>query len=817
MSAPPKNRPALAIACLSASLFLQEVLLTRLFSVILYHHFAFIAISVGMLGLAAGGVRVALWPERFTAESAREDTRKAAIRFAGCAVGALAILAQLGLSPDRYTVWRALGVGFVYIVSFIPFYFGGVAIALIFTHSRKDFAKLYAIDLVAAGGSGLLVAPMLSAFGAPSALLLASLVAALGGVVAFSTTSSREKKLGVIVLGVIAFAFIGDRAFGLMRVRWAKEVEHAKPSFEAWNAISRLAVYDESFGPWALGTKYAGPAPEGRLMDIDASAATPILHGMTGPGVEHLDAELTAVGYVASPHDHSLVIGAGGGRDVLCALRSGMKHVDAVEINPIIANDVMRGKFQEYSGGIYVDPRVTVHVMDGRSFVRGSHDHFDVIQASLVDTWASTAAGAFALSENNLYTLEAVTEYIDHLSPDGVLTLIRWQGPEVYRLIVMVNAAARSLGITDVGSHLAILETPNTPRPYVTVTNLLFRKSAWDAATVKKLEDKAEATGFTWVQHPLHAVPGRTSEIARAADPLAEASRTEQYELSPSTDDWPFFFYRPRHRFFADVIESPKRLYYDGPYLLAEIFLLSALLAFACLLLPLWKRGRRALTTAPKTAVALGSYFVCIGIGFMFLEVSMMQRFVLFLGHPTYALTAVMVALLLGAGAGSGLAGKYGGGDHGVPRGFYAGALTAAAIAVSAVLHPAVFSATQQMSFVMKIILTQVLVLPLGVLMGTLMPLGVARLTKVAPALVPWAWGVNGFASVVGSCLAVLLSMSYGFSTTFHLAAGCYGAAAVFAFVAFRGTPSAAHVADAAAESNGDALPSGSAPQTLIT
>ncbi len=790
-----KNRPALAIACLSASLFLQEVLLTRLFSVILYHHFAFIAISVGMLGLAAGGVRVALWRERFTEASAGEDTRKAALRFAACAVGALVILAQMGLSPGRYTVWRALGVAFVYVISFIPFYFGGVAIALVFTHSRKEFAKLYAIDLGAAGASGLLVAPLLTMFGAPSALLLASLVAALGGVLAFSTTSAREKKLGWIVIGVVLLAFVGDRSFGLMRVRWAKETEHAKPSYEAWNAISRLAVYDEAFGPWAVGTKYKGPPPEGRLMDIDASAATPILHGMTGPGVEHLDAELTAIAYVASPHDHSLVIGAGGGRDVLCALRSGMRHVDAVEINPIIANDVMRGRFQEYSGGIYVDPRVTVHVMDGRSFVRGSHDHFDVIQASLVDTWASTAAGAFALSENNLYTLEAITEYIDHLTGDGVLTLIRWHGPEVYRLIVMVDAAARALGIKDVGSHLAILEVPS-----VHVTNLLFKRSPWDAASAKKLDDKAEATGFTWAHHPLRDVGGRTTEIARAESPFAEASRTESYELSPSTDDWPFFFYRPEHRFLAAAIEEPKRLYNDGPYLLAEIMVLSAGLAFGCLLLPLWKRGRQALATAPKVAMAMGSYFVCLGIGFMFLEVSMMQRFVLFLGHPTYALTAVMVALLLGAGAGSHIAGRFATKRASMPHAFYAGLLAAGAIALSAVAHPAVFAATQHMSFITKIVLTQLLVLPLGVMLGALMPLGVARLTSMTPALVPWAWGVNGFASVVGSCLAVLLSMSYGFSTTFHLAAACYGAAALFALVAFKGTPvSADDVATTAA------------------
>lgn len=179
----------------------------------------------------------------------------------------------------------------------------------------------------------------------------------------------------------------------------------------------------------------------------------------------------------------------------------------------------------------------------------------------------------------------------------------------------------------------------------------------------------------------------------------------------------------------------------------------------------------------------------------------MMQRFVLFLGHPTYALTAVMVALLLGAGVGSHVAGRFvakrealaaKAKDAGVPPSFVAGMLAAGAIGISAVAHPAVFAATQHMSFITKVLLTQALVLPLGVVLGALMPLGVARLTRLTPALVPWAWGVNGFASVVGSCLAVLLSMSYGFSSTFRLAAACYGAAALFALVAFRGTPSVA-------------------------
>ena len=794
-NAAPRVRPLLAIAGFSGAIFLLEVLLTRIYSVTLYHHFAFVAVSVGMLGLAASGVRVALAPERFTAESAPRDIPAAGLRFAISTLIAVALLVQVGLSP-KYTWLRAVAILFIYAVSFVPFYFGGIAVTLLLTHNRGKFASLYATDLMAAGLGGLLVVPLLGAIGGPSGVAAAALLAAVASIAAFPDPEPRLRKNARIVAGLCVLAIVGDQSLGLLRVRRPKEQEQGTVLYEAWNALSRVAVYDTPMQPWAVGPKYKGQIPAGIQMDIDASAATPILSSDASAS-DYLRYELTAAAYAVAPIGHSLVIGAGGGRDVLTGLIFGAKNVDAVEINPIIANDVMRGRFLKMSGGVYVDPRVNVHVGDGRTFVRRSADKFDVIQLSLVDTWAATAAGAFALSENNLYTQQAIGEYIDHLNPDGVLTLIRWSGADIYRMIVMVEAAARAAGIQDPARHIAIVECPHTPEPSISVANLLFRKSPFDAETVARLAVKADEAGFTFAHDPLRPLPGRTSEITRAADPVAEAGKTEFYELRPSTDDWPFFFYRPRPSFFGGIIESPRRLYTEGPYLVAEILLLALVLGFCCLLLPLWKRGREALRTDPRTTMLGGLYYVCLGMGFMFIEVSMMQRFVLYLGHPTYTLTAVMAGLLVGAGFGSGIAGrlrKGGANSYAMPI----GALVAGGVIIgSGVIHPAVFESTQHLGFYTKIGITELLVLPIGAALGTLMPLGISSLSERTPALVPWAWSVNGFASVIGSCVAALLSMTYGFTVTFRLGAACYVFAAIAA-LAFRTQAPAGAVASSA-------------------
>jgi SAM-dependent methyltransferase len=778
-SAPPR-RPALAVAGLSASIFLLEVLLTRIFSVTLFHHFAFAAISMGMLGLAAAGVRVALAPARFSAPRADADVAAAATLFGLTTLAALLVLVRLGVYPV-FSWDRVARIALIYAVCFVPFYFGGLGLSLIFAHERERFGRLYACDLAAAGLAGLLVFPVLRALGAPAAVVAGATLASLAALAAYPALAAPRRAAAWSVVVLAALLVAGDGAWGWLRLRDPKQAGERRVLFEAWNALSRVAVYDEPMGPWSLAPTYRGPIAPGLLMDIDAAAATAIVPSRAGEGNRYLLYEMTAAAHVIAPKGRALVIGSGGGRDVLAALLAGARQVDAVEINPIIVNDVMRGRFRAISGGLYDDRRVSVHVGDGRSFVRRSRDRYDLLQLSLVDTWAATAAGAFALSENNLYTREAVEEYVQHLTPDGVLTLTRWAGGETYRLVILVEAAARALAISDPARHVAVIQHRAAPGGENVATTLLFRRSAFDEATAARLRDHVAACGFVWLHDPLLELPGRTSQIARATDPLAEARRTEQYELTPSSDDRPFFFYRPRP-FLAGLLEAPSRLFVEGQYLVAFVLAFSAALGVAFILLPLWRSGGGALRAAARPALEVVPYFVALGLGFMLVEVSLMQRFVLYLGHPTHALTAVLAGVLVGAGLGSALAGRLG---APAPAAF----AVVAVILLVGVAQPPVFAATQGASLAAKLVLSEALVLPLGAALGTLMPLGIARLTREGPVLIAWAWGLNGLASVVGACAGALASMSFGFAATYRLGALCYVVAGVSAWRWRSGSP----------------------------
>ncbi|MBM4341798.1 MAG: hypothetical protein FJ100_00270 [Deltaproteobacteria bacterium] len=780
MDSTAPRRPALAVAGIAASIFLLEVLLTRLFSVTLYHHFAFAAISIGMLGLAAAGVRVSLAPGRFTAERADGDIQRSGLLFAATTVGALMLLVRYGVSLD-FSWKRLLILACVYAVGVVPFYFGGLVLTLLFTHHRAQFARLYAADLAAAGVAGLLVVPLLVSLGGPAAVVASALC---GPVCLFLAYPAMHKRERLATLGVVAacLALVGlDLAAGTLHLKKPKGRIGDVVLFEGWNALSRIAVYEQPMGPWALGPNYKGPVVTGHMMDIDASAATPVMPKSGPEGHEFLRYELTAVGYHGAPKGRGLVIGAGGGRDILTAFMHGMQRVDAVEINPLIANAVMRGQFAEYSGRLYERPDLTVHVQDGRTFVRRSKDRYDTIQLSLVDTWAATAAGAFAASENNLYTRQAIEEYVGHLTPDGVLMMIRWEGDEVVRLLTMMHAAAKNLGIANPAAHIAILSSHHTGSESARAANVLFRRSPFDETAVQALRDQAQKAGFDWLHDPRRPTPTRYAEIARADDPVANASRDQHYELRPSTDDWPFFFYRPHHDTLGTLIKHPTVLMLNGEFMLLEMLILAIVLGSACLLLPLWRGGRAALGANPGAALRAMPYYLGLGIGFMLVEVSMMQRFVLYLGHPTHALTAVLAGLLVGAGLGSFFAARFTRGDVGArPKTVaVAAAVAVVVLLVSNALHGWVLEASQEAEFAVKVAVTLVLVGVIGFVLGMLMPLGMSRLAATAPRLVPWAWGLNGFASVVGSCAAALCCMSFGFAATFLAGAAVYALTAL--------------------------------------
>ena len=469
----------IGIGAVSGALLMTELALTRIFSVTMYYHFAFLAISIALFGLSASGVLVYVLRRRLADVSTARLLTFGALLHAAATLIALACLVRIRVGLN-YSLRNLVLMLSIYLLAALPFLSGGAVISTAFARLTTRINLLYAADLIGAAAGCLALIPLLNTFGAPGVVLVAAALS-LAAAMSFTGAGSRARvaamSAAVLVIPLVA-QLAGAHPFD---VRDTKGHEGDRVLFSKWNSFSRIAVYDRAHGDWSLSPKFTGSRGESRFMDIDSAASTPILKGTGRPAdADYLRYELTAIAYqlVERPAGFSaLVIGPGGGRDLLSALVFGATHVDGVEINPIIVRDVMLGRFRDYSGNLYADPRVSIHVDDGRSFVRRSTGRYDVIQASLVDTWAATAAGAYTLTENSLYTAEAFGEYLDHLTDTGVLTITRWVFDGL-RLVSLAQEACAARGL-DPARHIAIVR-------YDRVATFLLKKQhpppRWDAS-----------------------------------------------------------------------------------------------------------------------------------------------------------------------------------------------------------------------------------------------------------------------------------------------------------------------------------------------
>jgi spermidine synthase len=519
-------------------------------------------------------------------------------------------------------------------------------------------------------------------------------------------------------------------------------------------------------------------------MDIDSAASTPILRLDTDlANAQYLRYELTALAYqLKDPGFSALVIGPGGGRDLASALVFGASRVDGVEINPIIANDVMRGQFREYSGGIYANPRVTIAVDDGRSFVRRSTRRYDVIQASLVDTWAATAAGAYTLTENTLYTVDAFDDYLDHLTDNGVLTITRWVFDGL-RLVSLAQEACARRG-WPVADRLMIVR-------HERVATFMLKGSAFTASETARVRDAARRLGFEVLYAPgtVTRVVGVTTVTGVPTDEWIDGTRTgdygrlitapdrerfyEQYafDIRPTTDDRPFFFHTTKLKNQLDVAFGRSMLFGNGLSALLTLLAISVLLVALFVVGPLVIADRGI--AHPRGWFSWLVYFGALGAGFMLIEVSVLQRFVLLLGHPVYSLTVTLFSLLLGTGLGAAWSRRLD--ERTLRRSAVRGLLTIAAIAivVVALLTPLVTWAIP-FSRGVRMGIAVVTLVPIGFALGLPMPTGLRMLVRQSPELVAWAWGMNGALSVLGATLAIFIAMNWGFAVTLLAAALTY-------------------------------------------
>jgi len=771
------------VACVSSSLLMTELALTRIFSVTMYYHFAFLAISIALFGLSASGVYVFLARKRLARVPARTLLAWHALVYAVVTTVSLASLVRirvgLNYSPRNLALMLA-----IYALAALPFLAGGSVITLAISRLAGRINLVYAVDLIGASLGCVLLLPLLDRIGAPGVVLATASLSSLAAA-CFAPPAPRRR---VVLLAALAAVLPWASHLGgvvSFDVGETKGHEGDTVLFSKWNSFSRVAVYDRRHGDWSLSPAYTGPMPDSRFMDIDSAASTPIVRftGRVEDGA-YLRSELTSIAYhLVNPQAggldgnggenrpfSALVIGPGGGRDLLAALAFGASRVDGVEINAIIARDVMLDRFRDYSGDIYRWPGVRVHVEDGRSFVRRSGDRYEVIQASLVDTWAATAAGAYTLTENSLYTVEAFEDYLDHLSERGLLTITRW-AVDGLRLVSLAQEACARRGWT-AHDRLAIVQ-------HEKVATFILKRSPFTSGEVRHLEEVARALRFTILYAPglpapevlaptgtghWEAAAGTPNDYARliAAPDRHAFYQSYATDITPTTDDRPFFFHTTKLKDQLGVAFGRSMLFGNGLSALITLIGISGALVLLFVLAPLALGGRSVLGTGwPRW---LG-YFGLLGAAFMLVEVALLQRFVLLLGHPVYSLAVTLFSLLLGTGIGSFLSRRLP--DARLGRSLVLALAGLAVLGLVAIVAlPPLIRAAIVLPLGVRLALAAAVLLPAGMLMGVPLPAGVRLLSSRTPELLPWAWAMNGALSVLGATLAVFIAMNWGFSTT---------------------------------------------------
>jgi len=760
----------------SFAALLLELALTRLFSVVLFYHFAFLAISIALLGLGAGGVFAYLLKRRL----AQIPTRKLGARL--CMANAIIIVVVLEIVLHVPVALDVTGKNFfrltiLYLSAAVPFFLTGLLFSVIFARETSRIPRLYGADLCGGALACLAVVPLLNWLGGPNVIIAAGIaLAAAGAIWAESRTIRRNSGLLALALVLLTVANFSGR---LIDVVYAKGMfrNPAWVEFARWNALSRVEV-DRQGGAKAIV--------------IDADASTYIMNAdlshWQGTVWEHnLMSAPPALANVLRPHGNYAIIGPGGGVDVLRAVANGSTSVTGIEINPIIATTIMRGRYADYAQHLYDRPDVHIHVNDGRSYLRSTPQHFDVVQMTLVDTWASTAAGAFALSENNLYTVEAFREYFDHLNPDGIIAITRWEfrePREALRVVSVAMEALHRLGVANPERNFIVAAQGSLDEDGIPVV-VLAKKSAFTAeeeAAVNQHFDRYSELKPLY----LPSQPGNNpfSRLIASNDPYAFA-RSYAYNVAPVTDNAPFFFFTLK----AGQVLGEKGLRHGidwkvnlGVLVLLAVLVISCIAVLAFLVLPL--ALRRGASRQPPLPLL---YFVAIGLGYILVEIAFIQRFVLFLGHPTYALTVVIFLLLLSSGAGSLLSRVW------LPRaemGWLPLLLVVVTLGIYVFLLPGRLAALVGMSLEYRLLVSGVLLIPLGFIMGMPFPTGLRALAAFpAPEYpagdaasdnaVEWAWAMNAAASVLGSVLAMLIAIQFGLTVTL----GCGAVAYVLALV----------------------------------
>ncbi|MDS4032137.1 MAG: SAM-dependent methyltransferase [Candidatus Contendobacter sp.] len=795
----PRNPPYLAIALLSAVALSYEVLLMRLFSIIQWHHFAYMMISVALLGYGTAGAFVTL------------AQRPLRMRFTGtfaAAAGLFGITALLAFLVAQHVGFNALEIfwdsrqlarlALIHVLLIVPFCCAATAICLSFTVFPAHIPRLYAADIVGAAAGGLGSVGLLTIMRPETALRWIAVAGLAAGALAVWRGGQRRAVAGFVLVALVVFALPASwtalQSSPYKDLAQTLQVTGTRVVAETFSPLGVVTVVESPVVPFrhAPGLSLlasAEPPPQlGLFTDGDGLTAINRFDGRWEP-LAYLGFLTSALPYHLLQHPEALILGAGGGTDILQALALGARTVDAVELNPRVVS-LVQDQFGDFSGHPYRLPGVRAHVGEARGFVEASAARFDLIQVALLDAFSATAAGLHGLAESYLYTVEAVKVYLDHLRPGGLLAITRWvtlPPRDALKLFATAVAVLEAQGVADPGTRLAMI------RGWKTVT-LLVKNGPFTPDEIAAIQAFCAARAFDPVWYP-----GMTPDAANRynvldrpyfyegvaallSDRRADFVDRYKFVIEPATDDRPYFFHFFRWDVLPEILALKERgglslLEWGYPVVIATLAQAVAF-GFVLTLLPLWLFLRRE-PGAGRGVGDVALYFTVLGLAFMFLEIAFIQKFILFLSHPVYAVTVVLTAFLLFAGLGSRVAERF----QAAGRSRRAVRLAAGMIAGLALGYvlalPSAFQHLRELADGVKMGLSVLLIAPLAFAMGMPFPLGLAGVAARTPALTPWAWALNGFASVAAAVLATVLAIHWGFTAVVIVAVALYLIAAV--------------------------------------
>jgi len=791
--------PWLSIALVSATALAYEVLLMRLFSIVQWHHFAYMMISLALLGYGVSGAFLMLLQRPLLQRFATSYILNLAL-FGFCSVTCFLFAQHIPFNAEeilwdpRQSVWLLC----TYLLLAVPFFFAANAIGLALIYYRDRLSRIYAADLLGAGLGSIGILLLLFVVLPVQALTVLGLLG-IGAALIAAWELRQGLTVAWLLLPLAAVLLLMPANWTTLQVSPYKGlsqtllVKDTRIIAERSSPLGLLSVVESPTIPLrhvpglSLNATTAPPAQLGVFTDSDGLSVISHYNG-DRQTLAHLDQLTSALPYHLRAVNRVLILGAGGGADVLQALYHQTTNIDAVELNPQFAR-LVSTDYADFAGHLYQQPGVTLHIAEARSFVSGSPGHYDLIQVSLLDSFSASASGQYALSENHLYTTESLAESLQKLAADGYLSITRWiklPPRDTLKLFATGIAALRASGVTEPGQQLILIRGWQT-------STLLIKNGIVSAQDLEKIRTFCAARSFDVAYYPglTRAESNRYNRLRDAWFHDAAVALLEErgerflddykFNLHPSSDDQPYFFHFFKWRTLPEVMQLRERggaPLADAGYLVMVATLAQAVIASLLLiLLPIWIYQRRInpVKQGVRRTRVMG-YFFILGLAFLFIEIAFIQKFLLFLHHPLYAIAVVLSSFLVFSGLGSAWLGRVSPGSR---SRLLSQAITGIVVLGTLYLL-SLGSLLEQLASlpdVMRILICAVLIAPLAFCMGMPFPLGLARLAEYAPDLIPWAWAINGCASVISAVLATLLAIHLGFATVIAMALVLYALA----------------------------------------